>query len=109
MGSLDTYLFGPTREPINEHIPRSVAKWSLVFSSDQAATYDQKGWPYYTGEWFENLYPGYSNYAEYKGIITVVVVYETICFFFYKNHNGYNPPLSISLPILFRSISLSLF
>ena len=72
MGSLDTYLFGPPREPINEHIPRSVAKWSLVFASDQAATYDQKGWPYYTGEWFENLYPGYSNYAEYKGSIHIL-------------------------------------
>ncbi len=72
MGSLDTYLFGPPREPINEHIPRSVAKWSLVFAADQAATYDRKGWPYYTGEWFESLYPGYSNYAEYRGSIHIL-------------------------------------
>jgi len=72
MGAHNTYLFGPPREPINEHIPHSVAKWSLVFAADQAATYDSKQWPYYTGEWFENLYPGYSNYSEYKGSIHIL-------------------------------------
>lgn len=72
MGALSTYLFGPPREPINENIPASVAKWSLVFAADQAATYDNMGWPYYTGEWFENLYPGYSNYSEYRGSIHIL-------------------------------------
>lgn len=72
MGALDTYLFGPPREPVNEHIAKSIIKWGKVFAEDQASTYDKKQWPYYTGEWFENLYPGYSNYSEYKGSIHIL-------------------------------------
>lgn len=72
MGALDTFLMGPPREPINEHIAKSIHKWSNVFASQQAADFDKKSWPYYTGEWFENLYPGYSNYAEYKGAIHIL-------------------------------------
>lgn len=72
MGALDTYLFGPPREPLNVHIPSSTRKWGDVFADEQAASYDEKNWPYYTGEWFENLYPGYSNYAEYKGSIHIL-------------------------------------
>ena len=33
-----------------------------------------RDWSYYTGEWFENLYPGYSNYSEYRG--SVHILYE---------------------------------
>ncbi|TKB47548.1 M14 family metallopeptidase [Thalassotalea mangrovi] len=72
MGALDNFLFGPPREPINEHIADSINRWSKVFANDQAAAFDQQGWPYYTGEWFENLYPGYSNYAEYRGAIHIL-------------------------------------
>lgn len=72
MGALDTFLMGPPREPINEHIAASIHKWSNVFADQQAADFDKKAWPYYTGEWFENLYPGYSNYAEYKGAIHIL-------------------------------------
>ncbi|QDP00593.1 M14 family metallopeptidase [Thalassotalea sp. PS06] len=72
MGALDNFLFGPPREPINEHIADSINRWSKVFSEDQAAAFDKQNWPYYTGEWFENLYPGYSNYAEYRGAIHIL-------------------------------------
>ena len=67
MGPQDTYLFGPAREPKNKNIAPSVQKWAQVFSEDQGSAFDQHAWRYYTGEWFENLYPGYSNYAEYRG------------------------------------------
>lgn len=72
MGSLNTYLFGPPREPINPHIPASKKRWGQVFAADQATAFDQNQWGYYTGEWFENLYPGYSNYAEYRGSIHIL-------------------------------------
>ncbi|WOH36109.1 M14 family metallopeptidase [Thalassotalea fonticola] len=72
MGALDTFLFGPPREPVNEHIADSINQWSKIFASEQASAFDKKSWPYYTGEWFENLYPGYSNYAEYKGSIHIL-------------------------------------
>lgn len=72
MGSSDTFLFGPSREPINSNIPQSKHKWGKIFAKDQAASFDQKKWTYYTGEWFENLYPGYSNYAEYRGAVHIL-------------------------------------
>lgn len=72
MGSSDTFLFGPSREPINSNIPQSKHKWGKIFAKDQAAGFDQHKWTYYTGEWFENLYPGYSNYAEYRGAVHIL-------------------------------------
>jgi len=72
MGAQDTYLFGPPRDPINSHVPASIKRWGDVFAQEQASVYDKKVWPYYTGEWFENLYPGYSNYAEYRGSIHIL-------------------------------------
>ncbi len=74
MGSQDTYLFAPAREPINANIASTVRAWNETFGNDQAAAFDSMGWTYYTGEWFENLYGGYSSYAEYRG--TVHILYE---------------------------------
>ena len=74
MGPQDTYLMGPPREPLNKNIAPSVQKWAKVFANDQAGAFDDKGWRYYTGEWFENWYPGYSNYAEYRG--SMHILYE---------------------------------
>nr|WP_241664560.1 M14 family metallopeptidase [Ningiella ruwaisensis] len=74
MGPQDTYLMGPPRQPLNFNIAPSVQKWAVTFSKDQGAAFDEKGWRYYTGEWFENWYPGYSNYAEYRG--SMHILYE---------------------------------
>ena len=61
MGSLDTYLFSPAREPINPHIPDALLKWGDTFAKDQASTLDEYGWSYYTREWLEDWYPGYGS------------------------------------------------
>ena len=61
MGSLDTYLFDPPREPLNVHISEQSLDWRRVFSGDQAAAFDRHGWSYYTREWYEEWYPGYTN------------------------------------------------
>ena len=74
MGAQDTYLFGPAREPKNFNLSPAVKKWAQTFSVEQGTAFDQKGWRYYTGEWFENLYPGYSNYSEYRG--STHILYE---------------------------------
>lgn len=74
MGPQDTYLMGPPRQPLNNNIAPSVQKWAQTFSLDQGAAFDKEGWRYYTGEWFENWYPGYSNYAEYRG--SMHILYE---------------------------------
>ncbi len=61
MGSQDTFLFMPGREAINPNLPENVRKWETRFAQDQAAAFDAKGWRYYTGEWNDNWYPGYSS------------------------------------------------
>ncbi|MCW8878553.1 MAG: M14 family metallopeptidase [Kangiellaceae bacterium] len=72
MGSQSTYLFAPAREPINKNLSDYSKKWGNVFANDQASAFDSENWPYYTGEWFENLYPGYSSYAEFRGSIHIL-------------------------------------
>lgn len=72
MGSQGTFLFAPAREPINKNLSLASKKWGNVFANDQAASFDQQNWPYYTGEWFENLYPGYSSYSEFRGSIHIL-------------------------------------
>ncbi len=74
MGPQSTYLMGPPRQPLNFNIAPAVQKWAVTFSEDHGAAFDKKGWRYFTGEWFENWYPGYSNYAEYRG--SMHILYE---------------------------------
>lgn len=70
MGSQDTFLFSPPREPVNPNMPAAVVKWWEVFGSDIAAAFDSHGWRYYTGEWNEEWYPGYSgSWAGFRGAI----------------------------------------
>jgi hypothetical protein len=61
MGSLDTYLFSPGREPINPHIKSKILDWLSLFSRDQAKAMDQYSWSYYTREWLDEWYPGYGS------------------------------------------------
>ena len=73
MGPLDTYLFSPPREPINPNIPQRIRGWSALFARDQAAAFDRMQWHYYTGEWVDNWYPGYSDaWAQYRGAVGIL-------------------------------------
>lgn len=73
MGAQDTYLFSPAREPHNPHFPDNRNKWAKVFSQEQAAAFDRYNWPYYTGEWNEGWYPGYSDaWASFRGALGIL-------------------------------------
>ena len=61
MGGLDTYLFDPPREPFNVHLSEKNMQWRRRFSADQAEAFNRHGWSYYTREWYEEWYPGYTN------------------------------------------------
>ena len=74
MGAQDTFMTGPPREPINKNIDRDLIKWGNVFAQDQAEAFDKKNWRFYTGEWHEDLYPGYSFYVQFRG--TLGILYE---------------------------------
>jgi hypothetical protein len=74
MGSQDTYLFSPPRDPINPHLPPKRMHWGEVFAVDQARAFDAHGWRYYTGEWNDEWYVGYSSWASYRG--GLFILYE---------------------------------
>jgi hypothetical protein len=73
MGAQDTHLFSPPRPPINPNIPAARDEWSVTFARDQARAFDRHGLVYYTGEWHEEWYPGYSDaYASYRGAVGIL-------------------------------------
>ena len=74
MGSQDTFMTGPAREPINKNVDYDLIKWGNVFAQDQGEAFDRRDWRFYTGEWHEDLYPGYSFYVTFKG--TLGILYE---------------------------------
>ena len=74
MGSQDTFMTGPAREPINKNLDYDLIKWGNVFAKDQGQEFDKRNWRFYTGEWHEDLYPGYSFYVAFKG--TLGILYE---------------------------------
>jgi len=74
MGPQDTFMTGPAREPINKNMNRDLVKWGNVFAQDQGSEFDRRSWRFYTGEWHEDLYPGYSFYVNFRG--TLGILYE---------------------------------
>ncbi|MCC7376050.1 MAG: hypothetical protein IT581_15435 [Verrucomicrobiales bacterium] len=73
MGPQETHLFSPPREPINPNIPQHRRAWEEPLSREQARAFDQRGLVYYTGEWAEEWYPGYTDsLATYRGGIGIL-------------------------------------
>ncbi len=73
MWSQDTFLFSPPREPNNPfHTPR-IKQRLEQFALGKAKAFDALGWRYYTGEWNEGWYPGYSDaWAAFNGAIPIL-------------------------------------
>jgi hypothetical protein len=72
MGPLDTYLFSPPREPINHNLTPMHHKWQTLFAEDQAKAFDTHGWSYYTREWLDMWYPGYTEWIAYSGALQIL-------------------------------------
>ncbi|KAA0212874.1 MAG: peptidase [Leptolyngbya sp. PLA3] len=73
MDTQDTYLFTPSREPINPNYTAFQKRWLDEFAGDHAGAFDAQGWRYYTGEWADDWYPGYSNaWASFRGGIGIL-------------------------------------
>jgi hypothetical protein len=72
MGAQAQYHFSPPREPINTHFAPSLARWNNVFAADQAKAFDAQAWPWFNGENFDDLYPGYTTYSQYRGAINIL-------------------------------------
>ncbi|MEM8711950.1 MAG: M14 family zinc carboxypeptidase, partial [Planctomycetota bacterium] len=61
MSGLDTFLFYPQTDPRNAYLPKRLTHWQTMLAGDAARVFDQFGWGYYTREWADALYPGYSD------------------------------------------------
>ena len=72
MGAQDTFMTGPPREPINTNVDKDIIKWGNVFADEQAKAFDENNWRFYTGEWHEDLYPGYSFYVQFRGSLGIL-------------------------------------
>ena len=73
MGSQDTYLFSPARQPRNPHFPASRIGWNDRFAREQSEAFDRWNWLYYTGEWNEGWYPGYTDsWGEFRGAVGIL-------------------------------------
>jgi hypothetical protein len=73
MSADDSYLFPPARHPFNPLRPLTVRKWERTFSDEQAHALDTRGYPYFSGEWNEEFFPGYgSSWASYHGGIGIL-------------------------------------
>ncbi len=57
MGSSDTYLMSPPREPLNPNVPAQTRDWWRRFSLAQAQAFGEHGWSCYTGDWNEEFSP----------------------------------------------------
>ncbi len=73
MGANSSYLFPPPRHPFNPHLPPNTGKWEVPVAEDQARALDGRGYPYFSGEWNEEFFPGYgSSWASYHGAIGIL-------------------------------------
>ena len=89
MGSYDTYLFNPPREPINPYLSKVVKSWWKTYTADQAGAFDKYGWSYYTREWLEEWYPGYgSSWPSYHGAVSILYEQASTSGTPLKRHDG---------------------
>jgi hypothetical protein len=57
----DTFLMYPQAKPRHPELPAQLLKWQGVFADEHGAAFDSYGWGYYTREWADAWYPGYSD------------------------------------------------
>jgi hypothetical protein len=70
MGPLDTFLFYPQAAAHHPQLPPKLGDWQKEFADDQAKAFDRYQWGYYTREWADAWYPGYSDaWASLNGAI----------------------------------------
>ncbi|MBK7045640.1 MAG: hypothetical protein IPH48_03785 [bacterium] len=89
MGSDSSYLFPPARHPFNPLRPLTVKKWERAFSDEQAHALDVRGYPYFSGEWNEEFFPGYgSSWAAYHGGIGILYEMSRTTGTLVRKHDG---------------------
>jgi hypothetical protein len=59
MGSSSTYFFAPPMPPYNPNVEATIPEWWDIFAEGNAAAMAAEGWGFFTGESFDEFYPGY--------------------------------------------------
>ena len=73
MGSQDTYLFSPARKPGNPHLSGAYRRYADLFAREQSEAFDRNNWLYYTGEWNEGWYAGYTDsWGGFRGALGIL-------------------------------------
>ena len=69
-GETENFFFPPVALPVNPNLPKLHLDWLETYGRAIAAASDQRGWTYFTGETFDEFYPGYWDaYPFLKGAI----------------------------------------
>ncbi len=58
-GETENFFFPPVALPVNPNIPDFHLRWLETYGKAIAAVSDRRGWSYFTGETFDEFYPGY--------------------------------------------------
>ncbi|MCB9906396.1 MAG: hypothetical protein H6830_01625 [Planctomycetes bacterium] len=61
MSGLDTFLMYPQAPPRHPALPKRLLYWQGIFADAHGEAFDRMGWGYYTREWADAWYPGYSD------------------------------------------------
>lgn len=66
----EPYYFAPAAEPIHQDITAWQRAFQVTVGKNNAKSFDQKGWKYFTKEQFDLLYPSYGDtYPLYNGAV----------------------------------------
>jgi hypothetical protein len=69
-GETENFFFPPVALPVNPNIPKFQLDWLETYGKAIATRSDARGWSYFTGETFDEFYPGYWDaYPFLKGAI----------------------------------------
>jgi hypothetical protein len=69
-GETENFFFPPVALPVNPNLPKFHLDWLETYGRAIAEASDRRSWSYFTGETFDQFYPGYWDaYPFFKGAI----------------------------------------
>jgi hypothetical protein len=90
MGSLETYLMDPPRQPLNPLFPKKNLYWRERYGFDQAAAFDAHGWSYYAKDWNTEFAPIYgASWVNYSGGAGLLYEQAGVSSAAYKQETGH--------------------
>jgi hypothetical protein len=90
MGSRETYLMDPPRQPLNPLFPKKNLYWREKYGFDQATAFDAHGWSYYAKDWNTEFAPIYNaSWINYSGGAGLLYEQAGVSSAAYKQETGH--------------------